>query len=59
MRFKIGDKVRIIDEIIGHEFEIGEEVTITDSDDGHQDYMATNGINEFYVCDEELEEVIE
>ena len=59
MKFREGDKVVIIDNIMGHEFNIGDEVTITDSDDGHQDYMATDGYNEFYVCDDEIEEVIE
>jgi hypothetical protein len=61
MRFKVGDKVRIVSEVIGHEFEIGEEVIIVETDDGHQDYVAT-GIDhkeQYFVIDEEIEPIEE
>ena len=59
MRFKEGDKVRIIENIWGHNFGIGEIVTISSAYISSDDYAASNGEEEYFVCDEEIEEVIE
>lgn len=53
MKFKVGDKVRIVDNTGGHEFDIGEVVTIAEILEG--DYRAKNNYDSWYVGDEELE----
>ncbi len=55
MKFKEGDKVRIIDNTYGHEFEMGTIVRIVSV--GTEDYHATNGKVEWYIKDEEIEAV--
>ena len=53
MKFKIGDKVRIVGNECGHQFKIGEIVTIQDVQ--RSDYKATNGHDFWFVIDDELE----
>lgn len=57
-KFKVGDKVRIINELYGHQFEIGEVVAITaiDLDDPLCPYSTDD---EWWVGDAEIEAVEE
>lgn len=57
MKYKIGDKVRIIDLLHSHGFKIGEIVVISDTvKNGINPYMATGEFGEFwYVSDKEIE----
>lgn len=59
MKFKVGDRVRIVDNVWGHGFDEDEIVTITDVDEREQSYTAENDTINFFLCDEEIEEVIE
>ena len=59
MRFKIGDEVRIVDNLWGHNFKIGDIVEITEASDNDQDYSGRKDDEEYFLCDEELEEIIE
>ena len=61
MRFNVGDKVRIVDNVWGHGFDEDEIVTIIEVDEREQSYTATaeNDTINFFLCDEEIEEVIE
>lgn len=54
LRFKTGDRAKIIDNQCGHKFEIGTIVTLTAYE---TDYKATDGYHEWWVADEELTEV--
>ncbi|MCU7556580.1 hypothetical protein [Macrococcus capreoli] len=58
VKFKVGDKVRVIKELNGHHFELGEIVTITevDLDDPICPYEANDTL---WVGDDEIEAVEE
>lgn len=54
--FATGDKVRVVAQYFGHEFEIGEEVTLRKINSFDNDYEATNKDGtSWYVCDDEIE----
>lgn len=55
MSYKVGDKVRIVDNQCDHEFEIGSIVTITEINEGY-DYLAIDqkGID-WHIEDSEIE----
>ena len=55
MRYRVGDRVKIVDNLHEHEFRIGEVVTIQTIED--EDYKASNGEDYWWVQDEELEAV--
>lgn len=55
MKYKVGDKVKIIDEICGHGFKIGEEVVITEVSDENKNYVATNSTEEWSLIKNEIE----
>lgn len=59
LRHKEGQKVKVIDKKNGHKFKIGEIVEITGVDssanDGKGDYKCSNGINYWYLTDDEVE----
>lgn len=58
MKYKVGDKARIIDNIIGHQFNIGDIVTIVDDPSEYKDiYYAQKGDSSWFVKDEELQDV--
>lgn len=54
MKYKVGDKARVIDNIISHEFDMGTIVEIKIVDEVDQQYQTTDG---WWVCDEELQDV--
>lgn len=56
MKFKAGDKVKVVENITGHAFDIGEIVTITRPlPDAKIPHYETNDI--WVITDEEVEEV--
>jgi hypothetical protein len=55
MKYKVGDKVRIVCEIYGHSFCVGDIVEILEV--GGNGYEAVKNGKFFYVIDEELEPV--
>ncbi|MFZ2486951.1 MAG: hypothetical protein WAZ19_02420 [Anaerolineae bacterium] len=58
MRYKVGDKVRIIDNIIEHQFNIGDIVTVVSLSKEDGIYYAQQGSSiGWYVKDEELQDV--
>lgn len=57
MKYRVGDKVRIINNINNHDFPIGEVVTISCINEDDQDYRAESHYGYWYVTDEELEPV--
>jgi hypothetical protein len=59
-KFKVGSKVRIIDNISNHGFDKGDIVSITkifEDSTGGDHYRADSKEDFWYVVDEELEEV--
>lgn len=57
MSREVGEKVKIVSMIGGHQFEIGETVTII-AKSGHN-YRATNGQRAWYILDMEIEVITE
>ena len=56
--YKVGDKVRVIDRIHGHEFEIDEEVTIDQVYREDKDYRCSNSERDFWwLTEEEVEPI--
>lgn len=55
MKYQIGDKVEIIDNTSGHEFEIGEVVEIIEY--SGPDYKAANGDEWWYIKDKDIRKV--
>lgn len=51
-QFKEGDIVIISDRLHGHHFKIGETVEILE--ESEDDYLASNGMDKWWVTDEEL-----
>ena len=54
-RYKIGDKVRVIKDICGHQFEIGEVITL---DEKHRDggwYCVNQKTDIWFLREEEFE----
>jgi len=59
MKFNVGDRARIVDNVWGHNFKIGDIVEITEASDKNQDYSGRKDDEECFLCDEEIEEIIE
>lgn len=57
MKYKVGEKVKIIDRICGHLFNIGEEVEIIEVNKTVEHYYATNGYSKYHIREEEIEEI--
>jgi hypothetical protein len=58
MRYKVGDKVRVVDNIIDHQFNIGDIVTIVSLSKEDGIYYAQQGSSiGWYVKDKELQDV--
>lgn len=55
MKYKVGDKVRVVSCKGGHKFNLGDIVEIFDV--GESDYIATKDGNTWYIYDEEVEPV--
>lgn len=53
-KFKVGQKVRIIARLAGHQFEIGEICTI-ERVNGPGDYTVRNGTAFWWLGDDEME----
>lgn len=60
MKYKVGDRVRVISSANGHKFNIGDIVTIEklypDGDPPH--YKARNSSGSWYVGDENIEDIV-
>ena len=55
-KFKVGDKVKVVDSLYGHEFSIGEVVIITKVDIEDQCYDCKPvQVDEWILTEEELE----
>ncbi len=52
MKYKVGDKVKVFDNLDGHEFKIGEVVTITKLFKDY--YQAENSEDNWLVDDDEV-----
>ena len=57
MRFKVGDKARVVSKKHGHKFNIGEIVTITELYLEDIDYDCSNNNDCWFLRDEELEPI--
>lgn len=57
MKYNVGDKVKITSCLHGHDFKIGEIVKIEYV--GTTDYRASGATSKWYICDDEIEPVIE
>jgi hypothetical protein len=53
MKYKVGDKVKVVAMKCGHQFDIGEVITIHKVND--YDYCASNGKEMWYMQDSEIE----
>ena len=59
MHYKVGDNAKIVARTYGHEFDIGALVKIIEVRGEYRNYEATNGVETWYVTEDEIEPVTE
>lgn len=59
MKYKVGDKVRIVSTYYGHGFRIGEEVILTEFVEEEEAFMASNENGDWYVTEKDVEPIID